>query len=180
MSSDVIRELERWLEDLTRRWERYFARDPKVPLPPERERAALERRLREASRQELRTTVEQFRLEQLLHRFATFNALWQRQLREREEARVAAAHAGAATPDVPRSTTVDSSGDDYRRLHENYLAALQESGNQVAVNFERFRDTLHTQRRMLEERGAVVEGFEVVREGSQVKLKARVRRGRNE
>ncbi len=86
-SPDHVSQLEHWLEDLTRKWERFFARDPKVPVPPDRERSALERRLREVSRGDPRTTAESFRMEQLLQRFMVYNQLWQRQLRDREEAR---------------------------------------------------------------------------------------------
>ncbi len=170
-----VAQLERWLDDLARRWERYFARDPKVPQPPERERGALERRLRDLSREEIRSTVVQFRLEQLLHRFSTYSALWQRQLREQEEARTTsrahkAANAASAAP-------VSQGGDEYRALHERYVGALRNAGSDASVNAERFRQALEQQRRALEARGAVVEGFEVVTEGSQVKLRARVRRG---
>lgn len=170
-----VGQLERWLDDLARRWERYFARDPKVPRPPERERGALERRLRDVSREEIRSTVAQFRLEQLLHRFSTYTALWQRQLREQEEARTASRTRKAAneSPAAP----VSQDGDDYRALHERYVGALRASGSDASVNAERFRQVLEQQRQALEARGAVVEGFEVVTEGSQVKLRARVRRG---
>ena len=171
---DVV-QLERWLDDLARRWERYFARDPKVPRPPERERAALERRLRDVSREEIRSTVLQFRLEQLLHRFSTYTALWQRQLREQEEARTARGARKAANETPP--VAVSPNGDDYRALHERYVGALRASGSDASVNEERFRQALEQQRQALEARGAVVEGFEVVTEGSQVKLRARVRRG---
>ena len=170
-----VGELERWLDDLARRWERYFARDPQVPRPPERERGALERRLRDLSREEVRSTVVQFRLEQLLHRFATYTALWQRQLREQEEARTAG-RARKAANEAP-ATAVSQEGDDYLALHERYVGALRASGSDASVNAERFRQVLEQQRQALEARGAVVEGFEVVTEGSQVKLRARVRRG---
>ena len=170
-----VAQLERWLEDLARRWERYFARDPKVPRPPERERGALERRLRDVSREEIRSTVIQFRLEQLLHRFATYTALWQRQLREQEEARTAARIRRPTNEGAP--APVSPAGDDYRSLHENYVGALRASGSDASINEERFRQVLEQQRRALEARGAVVEGFEVVSDGGQVKLRARVRRG---
>src|SRR5512136_195266 len=99
-NGDLVGQLERRLEELARRWERFFARDRQVPTPPERERTELERQLRELSRSEGRTSAEQFRMEQLLHRFATFNQLWLRQMREREEARTGAA-AAARPPNVP-------------------------------------------------------------------------------
>ena len=176
--AEIVNQLHRWLDELSRKWERFFVHDPQVPLPPERERAALERQLREISRAEFRQTQEQFRLDQLMHRFATYNMLWQRQLREREEARQAgraAALASAANAPAPAAVNV-ANGDEFLALHARYLEELQASGAKAAVNFERFRQTLETQKRLLEERGVTVEGFDVVREGAQVKLKARVRR----
>jgi hypothetical protein len=176
---DTVTQLERWLEDLARRWERFFAHDPKVPVPPDRERSALERRLRDASRTEYRSTAENFRLEQLLHRFMTYNQLWIRQLREREEARVAAAQAAKvlSPPNTPPTTLVPPVGAGYEALHRRYVEALQGLGSRVSVNFERFRETLEMQRRLLEAKGVTVEGYEVVQEGTQVKVKARVRKG---
>jgi hypothetical protein len=48
------------------------------------------------------------------------------------------------------------------------------------VGFDSFRQTLEQQRRQLEDRGSVVEGFEVVEDGTHVRVRARVRRGRQE
>ena len=175
--AEIVNQLHRWLDELSRKWERYFVHDPKVPVPPERERAALERQLREISRSEFRQTHEQFRLDQLLHRFSTYNMLWQRQLREREEARQAGRPGQAAATNAPVAAAVHATdGDEFQALHARYLKELQASGAQASINFERFRQTLETQKRMLEERGVTVEGFDVVRDGPKVKLQARVRR----
>jgi hypothetical protein len=176
-STDLVTELGRWLDELARRWERFFVNDPQVRTPPERERAALERRLRELSRQEAATTAEDFRIQQLLYRFSTYNALWLRQLRDRESAR----HGFTASDDAAnaaRRAPVPARGDGYEELHAAYTAALRASGATGAVSLERFRDSLDAQRQSLEERGAVVEGFDVVQQGGQVKIRARVRRGR--
>ncbi len=176
-SGDVVGDLERRLEELGRKWERYFARDRQVPTPPERERVDLERRLRELSRYEARTAADQFRLEQLLHRFATYNQMWQRMLRDREEAR-AAVSGGPRAPNEPAAGAVGAVGDAYRGVFSRYVEALRKSGREAGVGFEGFRDLLEQQRRQLEAAGSVVEGFEVVEAGSEVRIRARVRRGR--
>ena len=183
---NVLAELERWLTELARKYERYFAHDPKVPLPPERERSALDRRLKEISRGEPRTAAEQFKLESLLHRFATYTSLWQRQLRDREEARGIAARA-AAEPVAPPATSPNTRAAasvpdpvDYRSLFARYREALDRGGRSSGIVFERFKATLEQQRLAAEGRGAVVEGFDVVEEPSGVKLRARVRRGKQE
>ncbi len=181
---NVLADLERWLTELARKYERYFARDPKVPVPPERERSALDRRLKEISRGEPRSAAEQFKLDQLLHRFATLNTLWQRQLRDREEARGGGARVppeparpAPTGPNVPVPAPVGDAGVDYRTLFARYREALERSGRTSGVVFERFQATLEQQRLAAEARGAMVEGFDVVEEPTGVKLRARVRRG---
>jgi hypothetical protein len=165
------------MDELVRRWERFFAHDPQVRVPPERERLALERRLRELSRQEAPTPAEEFRVQQLLHRFSTCSGMWQRQLRDREASRKGIT-AAPAEINAARWAPVPPKEDEYETLHAAYLAALRAVGSAGTVSLERFRDSLQSQRYSLEERGAIVEGFEVVQEGPQVKLRARVRRGR--
>ena len=176
-SGDVVGQLERRLEELARRWERYFARDRQVPTPPEGERADLERRLRELSRHEARSAADQFRLEQLLHRFATYNQMWQRMLRDREEARAGGVPARPA-PNERAAGPVPGVSDGYRAVFDRYVDALSKAGRPPAVGFEGFRESLEQQRRQLEAHGTVVEGFDVVDTGAEVRVRARVRRGR--
>jgi len=178
-NGDLVGQLDRRLEELARKWERFFARDRQVPTPPERERTELERRLRELSRYEGRTSAEQFRMEQLLHRFATYNNLWQRMMREREEARAEVGSA-AQPPNKPAPAPVGAVSDEYQGVFARYVDALKKSGREAGVGFDSFKQTLEQQRRQLESRGSVVEGFEVVEDGAQVRVRARVRRGRQE
>lgn len=184
-SVDVVSQLERWLAELARKWERHFAHDPQVPLPPEREREALQRRLRELSREEIRGAAAQFRIEQLLSRFSTLNQHWIRQLRGREEAtggrsRSASGDAAPAAANVPTVASVPDVGAEYQRLFGEYSAALGRAGRGGSVSFDRFRAALEQQRQAVEAKGAVVEGFELLEEGGQVKVRARVRRGRQQ
>lgn len=174
---DLIGGLERWLVELARKWERFFAGDRQVPVPPERERAALERQLREASRAELPTAAERFRLDQLLHRFAALNQLWQRQVRQREEARQGAAALQRALND-PSPPPVSDTGDEVRSVFQAYVEALGRIGKGAPVGFDRFRDALEQQRRQLEAQGSEVEAFDVTSDGDRVRVRARVRRGR--
>jgi hypothetical protein len=173
---DLVGQLDSWLVELARKWERFFAGDRQVAVPPERERAVLERRLQELSRGEARSAAEKFRMEQLLHRFATYNQLWQRLLREREEARQA--DLGRGAPNKPVPAPVPEVQEEYRRVFSRYTEALGKSGRGTPVEFDGFRHTLEQQRSQLEARGAVVEGFEVVEDGGHVRVRARVRRGR--
>ena len=164
--------LERQLEDLARRWERFFSRDRDVPLPPEKERGALESRLLTLSRTETTLAAEHFRVEQLLHRFTTYNALWQRQLREREGQPTGAAgrRPNAAAPAHVR--------DEVQELWQGFVEAQRRLHGDATVTAERFREALERQRQQLEAQGSNVDGFELVEEGGRVKIRARLRRGR--
>ena len=174
---DVVTQLERWLVELARKWERFFAGDRQVPLPPERERAALERRLQELSRNEGRSASEKFRMEQLLHRFATHNQLWQRMLRDREEARVGAG-GGRRALNGTGAAVVPEGGREYEGVFSRYVDALRNVGMGAPVEFDAFRRALEQQRQQIEARGATVEGFEVFEDAGSVRVRARVRRGR--
>ena len=176
-ATELVSELGRCMEELARRWERFFAHDPQVRTPPDRERQALEKRMREFSRLEAPTAAENFRVQQLLYRFSTYNAHWQRQLRDQEASRKGIT-ATEEEINAARRSPVPPAGDEYEELHTAFTTALRAAGAAGAVSLERFRDSLLAQRRSLEERGAVVEGFDVVHEGGQVKIRARVRRGR--
>lgn len=182
--ANVVAQLDRWITELARKYDRFFAKDPQVPVPPEREREALERRLRETSRTEPRTVAEQFKQEQLLHRFSTYNQLWQRMLREREEGAGRSSTGATTTAEASGRPNASSSGNvadtegENRRLYSSYRAALERAGKPTSVAFERFSAALDQQRRAAEAQGGVVEGFDVVQEQAGVKLRARVRRGK--
>lgn len=168
-----VAQLESLLEQLARRWERFVSRDPQVPFPPERERARLEQLLREVSREEGRSTAEQFRLEQLQHRFSKLSQLWQRQVREREEVRrgsVAIPGAANVAPAAPVHR------DEYGELFAAYAAQLQAVGRRPTLDAASFGKALQAQRQQLEEKGFDVDGFEVTRVGDEVKVRARARR----
>jgi hypothetical protein len=182
----LIDQLGAWIEELARKWERYVSRDPHVPVPPERERAALERRLRELSRNEPVIASDRFRLEQLLHRFTTYNQLWQRQLRERE---TAAGELPTVAPTTAPSPQANAAGPasvagsdviDVEALHARYVERLRAHGRNGEMSFERFSLALDRERRRLEVKGGAIEGFEIVEEAGAVRLRARLRRRRSE
>ena len=170
-----VARLEGLLEQLVRRWERFVSHDPSVPVPPERERARLEQLLREVSREEGRTTAEQFRLEQLQHRFSTLSQLWQRYVRDREEVR----RPGAAAVAVPNAAPpAPVHVDEFGALFATYTDELRAVGKRPTLDAAAFRRALEGQRQQLQEKGYEVDGFEVTRSGEEVKVRARARRRR--
>ncbi len=170
MSVDVpLDDLEKKLDLLARKWERYFAGDREVPIPPERERNALAHQLQVLSRQEGLPTAVRFRLDGLLHRFATYNQLWDRQLRAKVEARRAS--------DALASASVNE-GDEMDRLYREYVEASARAGTKPAFDREALRRLLEDQRRRLEQEGYEVTGFAVVTKESGVSLRAKARKKR--
>lgn len=170
MAVDVpLDELEKKLELLARKWERYFAGDREVPIPPERERQALARQFQSVSRIEGLSTAVRFRLEGLLHRFSSYNQLWDRQLRAKLEARRAADAAAAASVQQV---------DEVERLFREYAEAMERAGKKPAWDKEGLRRVLDDHRRRLEEQGFEVQGFSVVASSTGVALKAKARRKR--
>jgi hypothetical protein len=72
--SEQIAILERALQEHIRKWDRFFAGAEKAVPQIERERIA--RRIRMLSEQTVHRRAEQFRIEQLQHRFQTYSMNW--------------------------------------------------------------------------------------------------------
>lgn len=162
--------LEEALGKLIREWERFFAGDRRTP--PQIDRDTFSRRLRLIADRG-RRPVDQFRLEQLQHRFATYVALWERLLREREEGRghAATVRGGRAQPNDPEPLSVDRGDDD--DIYRRYAAAKGSLGQPVKVPREAFLRRVDEQRDKLEKQlGRRVE-LDVVVDGDRVKLAAR-------
>lgn len=187
----LVATLERELQGLILEWERFFSGDRR--LPPQSERTSLERRIRQLGDGAAVRGAARFRLNQLQHRFSSYCALWERQLRQREEGRRIGAHAGRRVETVtgraetveggapaggPRAPSNDAAPRSVKKdvaagLYEKWKAAKGELGEPVRLSAEAFRAQLERQRAALEQRlGRRVELDVVVRDG-RVKLVAR-------
>jgi hypothetical protein len=172
-----IQMLERDLREQVKNWERFFAGNLRVP--PEVERARLAQRLRSLAEQNFTRRADQFRVEQLQHRFMTYSQNWERMLREREEGRGAAREAVSSPrtqPHVeeangPTVTSVDSSG--RGPLYDRYVAAKRQLGLDVRMGRLEFDQQLDRQRDELEKKLGRKVQFEVRVEDGKVKLAAR-------
>lgn len=180
--------VENALQRLIKEWERFFAGVRKTPPVGERER--LTRRLRVLTDEGAGRHAEQFRLEQLQSRFQSYSMMWERMLREREEGRTAHGYlARDATPPDARSSTSPGASDAAARanagapanvddggvdtLYDRYVEARRELGQGSRVDRETFAAQLEAQRSRLEGRLGGPVRFEVVVDGSKVKLAAR-------
>jgi len=173
--SEQIVLVENALRDLIRDWERFFAGDLKVP--PEAKHERLERRLRLLSGGTVQRRADQFRLENLQHRFMTYATNWTRMLREREEGRGRFAASGNRPGQAETATNVAAtssvSTSESPALYDRYVVAKQERGLEVNVSRKDFEAQIAAQRKKLEERLGHAVRFEVHVADGKVKLAAR-------
>lgn len=166
--------LERTLNEHIRKWERFFSGVDKVP--PEIERTQIARRIRIMSEQTVHRRAEQFRIEQLQHRFMTYSQNWERMLRLREEGRTPSGHTDPelrrpATTDAPPPPPVDSS--EAESLFDRYVNARSDQGLAVSVDRSTFDEQIALQRERIEQRLGRKVRFEVRIEDGNVRVVAR-------
>lgn len=166
--------LEQRLQEHIRKWERFFSGIDKVP--PDAERNQIGRRLRMLSEQTVNRRVEQFRIEQLQHRFMTYSQNWDRMLRQREEGRAAQGHTNPelrAPSAADRSPSASVEQQEAPSLFDRYVAARSKQGLAVSVDRDRFEEQLEVQRQRIEQRLGRKVRFEVRVEDGNVRVVAR-------
>ncbi|MEX1312052.1 MAG: MXAN_5187 C-terminal domain-containing protein [Candidatus Sulfomarinibacteraceae bacterium] len=172
-----IQMLERDLREQVKNWERFFSGGLRVP--PEVERTRFAQRLRNLAEQKFNRRADQFRVEQLQHRFMSYSQNWERMLRDREEGRFARGEAVSSQhthPHVeeangPTVTSVDSPG--RGSLYDRYVSAKRQLGLDVRMNRSDFEKQLERQRQQLQDKLGRQVQFEVRVEDGKVKLAAR-------
>lgn len=172
--TEQIAILERALKEHIRKWEMFFSGVDKIPPMTEKERIA--RRLRLLSEETIHRRAEQFRIEQLQHRFMTYSQNWERMLREREEGRTANVHTNPelrrpVAANVSRGPSVDETEGD--GLFDRYCAAKGEHGHSVTVDRATFDQQIAVQRQKIEERLGTKVRFQVRVEDGNVRVVAR-------
>ncbi len=172
-----IQMLERDLREHVKNWERFFAGQLRVP--PEIERTRFAQRLRTLAEHTFNRRADQFRVEQLQHRFMTYSQNWERMLREREEGRLASADRMSSSRSYPHveesnGPTVTSVDDGERgSLFDRYVEAKRQLGHHVRLGRAEFDRQLEQQRDQLQTKLGRQVQFEVRVEGGKVKLAAR-------
>jgi predicted DNA-binding protein (UPF0251 family) len=170
--------LERTLQKHIRMWERYFSGVDRVP--PQDEKEQINRRIRRLAEQTVNRRAEQFRIEQLQHRFMTYSQNWERMLREREEGRVVQPHTDhelrrPATANAAGNSSVDKAEES--SLFDRYQAAKAERGLDVGVDRQTFDKQIAEQRKKIEERLGRKVRFDVQIEGDKVRVVAKKKKG---
>lgn len=175
---EQIQILERTFQEHIRKWERYFSGVDRVPPQDEKER--INRSIRRLSEQTVHRRAEQFRIEQLQHRFMTYSQNWERMLREREEGRTVKPHTDhELRRPVAANTTAAGSVDtaEETSLFDRYRTAKVERGLEVGVDRETFDQQIAEQRKRIEARLGRKVRFDVQIEGDKVRVVAKKKKG---
>jgi hypothetical protein len=192
--SDDLDRLDQQTRQLQSKWDMFFSgveRKPPVEL-----QSQVEKLIRQYAFSEIRNNTERFRYQTLTARYNTFNELWQKRLRAREEGKTFGVHGlradvlppppppPAAPP--PPSRAARSGGGEYRigdpdrdaaavrALYEQYVTERRRMGEAGAPAFDSFRQLIGQQTAKILGRGARAVDFRLDTQGGKVSLKAKV------
>jgi hypothetical protein len=177
-------QLERAFEQLAKRWDRFLAHETGSTMPAVSEIGTLEQRLRQLGLRDAVSPVERGRLQQLTTQLAAKAASWRRLATQ--DTRSAGAAAAPPKPTSPQPApqlepaepkVTPATMEEYRKLFARYQATMERAGELIPMSFGRFVQDLEEQRQRLAARGLQVDGFDVVREPSGVRVRPRTRAG---
>jgi hypothetical protein len=180
------------IRQLQVKWDLFFNGQEKKP--PSDLQTQVEAVVKRYANSEIRNSAERFRYQSLSARLATFNELWQKRLRAREEGKAFGVHGLRAdqlppparpSPPPPRAAApaageirvTDPSRDAaaVRALYERFVEERRRAGESHAPVFESFRDLISKQtERIRSEKGAQAVDFRLETRDGKVSLKARI------
>jgi hypothetical protein len=189
--SDDLDRLDLTIRQLQAKWDLFFSGAEKKP--PSDMQTQVELLIKRYANAEIRNNGERFRYQSLSARFTSFNELWQKRLRAREEGKVFGVHGLRADrlppPPEPRHVETrassapgeirvsDSIRDStaVRALYERFVEERRRTGEAKAPAFESFRDLIGKQTaRIRAEKGASAVDFRLETRDGKVSLKARI------
>ncbi len=182
------------LRQLQVKWDLFFNGAEKKP--PSELQTQVETLIKRLNNTEIRNNGDRFRFQGLSARYTTFNELWQKRLRAREEGRAFGRHgikaeASAAMrpmaladalvlapdPEPPREFRVADSARDanaVRALYDQYVAERKRIG-ESAPAFDSFQAQIGKQAQKIRaEKGAAAVDFRLETKDGKVSLKAKV------
>jgi len=183
--------LDHAIKKLQIEWEKFFGGVEKKP--PVELAGRVEGIIRRYAGEEFRNNGERFRYQTLTARYNTFNELWSKKLRAREEGRVVGIHGARAEqlakerlpvapppgpsrsiPDDVRVRNPASENAAVKALFDRFLEARKGTGETGTVRFENFQKLIAQQAaRILQEKGAQAVDFRLETKGGKVSLKAK-------
>jgi len=190
-TSDDLDVLENGIRQIQIDWEKFFGGVEKKP--PNDLKTRLEALIRKYAYAEIRNNAERFRYQTLTARYNTFNELWSKRLRAREEGRPLGLHGqferNAPPPPshmAPPPAAKAAGGGEFRvkdpgadekavrALFDRSLEARKAAGEAGAVKFESFQKVISQQAsRILNEKGAQAVDFRLETKDGKVSLKAK-------
>jgi hypothetical protein len=176
---------------LQAKWELFFNGAEKKP--PSELQTQLEALLKRLSNSEIRNNGDRFRFQGLSARYTTFNELWQKKLRAREEGRAYGMHGIKAEkmpptqrpalgvafkPDATDEFRVADARRDtaaVRALYERFVEERRRVGEGQAPAFSAFQALIEKQAdKIRSEKGALAVDFRLETKDGKVSLKAKV------
>jgi len=172
------------------KWDLFFNGADKKP--PSELQTQLETLIKRLSNSEIRNNGDRFRFQGLSARYTTFNELWQKKLRAREEGRLYGMHGLKAEKIAPPSPPLnlsfkseapqefrvtDAARDTaaVRALYEKFVEERRRVGEAAAPAFDAFRALIGKQAdKIRSEKGAVAVDFRLETKDGKVSLKAKV------
>jgi hypothetical protein len=177
------------IRQLQVKWDLFFNGAEKKP--PSELQGQLDTLIKRLNNTEIRNNGDRFRFQGLSSRFSTFNELWQKRLRAREEGRAFGRHgikAEASAPERPapaaamrgeanREFRVADAARDagaVRALYDHYVQERRRVG-EAAPAFERFQALIAKQAQKIRaEKGASAVDFRLETRDGKVSLKAKL------
>jgi hypothetical protein len=180
------------IRQLQVKWDMFFSGAEKKP--PAELQSQVETLIKRYANIEIRNNGDRFRYQGLSARYSTFNELWQKRLRAREEGKVFGMHGlkseqmtpPAPPPPVAAAPRGGSPGEfrvgdprhdnaTVRALYQKFVEERTRSGEGPAPAFEAFRSLIEQQTsRLRSEKGAQAVDFRLETKGGKVQLKARL------
>jgi len=182
------------IRQLQVKWDLFFNGAEKKP--PSDLQTQVEALVRRYANAEIRNNGERFRYQSLSARFTSFNELWQKRLRAREEGKIFGQHGlraerlpppvapppppppaarPAAAAEEIRVSDASRDGAAVRALYERFVEERRRAGEGQAPPFENFRDLIGKQtERIRAEKGALAVDFRLETKDGKVSLKARI------
>jgi hypothetical protein len=191
--SDDLDHLDVSIRQLQRKWEMFFSGVEK--RPPAELQSMVEKLVKKYAFSEIRNNTERFRYQTLTSRFNTFNELWQKRLRAREEGKAFGQHglraeqmappprvpavSSPASPAQPAEFRIGGGGAQdapaIRALYENFVSERHRAGIGAPPPFESFHQLVTQQtQRLRSEKGAAAVDFRLETRDGKVSLKARI------
>ncbi len=191
LNEDLDR-LDTAIRQLLVKWDMFFSGAEKKP--PSDLQSEVELLIRRYAATEIRNNADRFRYQGLTARYTTFNELWQKRLRAREEGKAfgqhglraeqmapaprASAAAGPAAAARPAEFRVAGGASDapaIRALYESFVSERRRAGSGAPPPFESFQQLVTQQTaRLRSEKGAAAVDFRLETKDGKVSLKARI------